>query len=75
MSVTCYLENKSFHASAAGALGAGGGTNLAPARQDEGAPSPLLAPDPDPAPLVGWTLGPAPPTAANKSPKREETEG
>lgn len=47
-----------------GALGAVGGTNLAPARQDEGAPCPLLAPEapPPPTPLMGWTLGPAPPT-------------
>lgn len=46
MSVTCYLENKSFLGSAAGELGAVGGTNLTPARQDEGGLCPLLAPEP-----------------------------
>lgn len=72
MSVTCYLENKSFLASAAGALGAVGGTNFTPARQDEGGLCPLLAPEPE---LMGWTLGPLPPKSDNKPPEWEETEG
>lgn len=73
MSVTCYLENKSFHGSAAGALGAVGGTNLAPARQDEGAPVHCWHQEPpNPRPparaLLERTLGPVLPTAANKTP-------
>lgn len=69
MSVTRYLENKSFHGSAAGALGAVGGTNLAPARQDDGAPVRCWHQKrPPPPALLERTLGTCTPQSRQQNP-------